>query len=279
MLNWLKTGQSIQAYYNRYKANKRQCGAKKIQLSSQDTTYIQEKVSQGWTPDVIIGRQERPPLLSMRTLYRRFQDSSGNFDVKTLPMKGKRKANGYQEKRGKQSFRRKLKDREASYPSYDEEFGHLEGDTIIGKDHQSAVITLVERLSKIIITLKPTGRTAQAVEERLNDWLSHCPPHLFKSITFDCGKEFSNWQTISNHHDIDIFFADPGCPSQRGLNEHSNALLRRDGLSKGMDFNEVSENLIQVVSQHRNQIPRKALNYKTPMEVLLEQVSKLSSLI
>ena len=97
----------------------------------------------------------------MRTLYRRFQDSSGNFDVKTLQMKGKRKANGYQEKLGKQSFRRKLKDWEASYPSYDEEFGHLEGDTIIGKDHQSAVITLVERLSKIIITLKPTGRTAQ----------------------------------------------------------------------------------------------------------------------
>ena len=179
VLNWLKTGQSIQAYYNRYKANKRQCGAKKIHLSSQDTTYIQEKVSQGWTPDVIIGRQERPLLLSMCTLYRRFQDSSGNIDVKTHPMKGKRKAKGYQEKRGKQSFCRKLKVREACYPNYDEEFGHLEGDTIIGKHHQSAVITVVERLSKIIITLKPTGWTAQAVEERLNDWLSHCPPHLF----------------------------------------------------------------------------------------------------
>lgn len=98
--------------------------------------------------------------LSIRTLYRRFQDSSRKFDVKTLPMKGKRKANEYQEKSGKQSFRHKLKDCEIIHPSYDEEFGHLEGDTIIGKDYPSAVITLVERLSKIIITLKPTGRTA-----------------------------------------------------------------------------------------------------------------------
>ncbi len=278
VVNWLKKGLSIQAYYARYKDNKRQCGAKKIQLSSEDTAYIQEKVSQGWTPDVIIGRQERPLPLSMRTLYRRFRDSS-DLMVETLPMKGKRKPNGYREKRGKQQFRRNLKDREAAYHHYDKEFGHLEGDTIIGKDHQSAIITLVERLSKVIITLKPQGRTAHAIEERLHDWLTHCPSHLFKSITFDCGKEFSNWKTISNQHDIDIFFADPGCPSQRGLNEHSNALLRRGGLTKGIDFNELSEMTIQSVSEHRNHIPRKSLGYKTPMEVLLEQASQLSSLI
>ena len=59
--------------------------------------------------------------------------------------------------------------------------------------------------------------------------------NLFKSITFDCGKEFSNWKSISNTNDIDIYFADPGTPSQRGLNEHSNGLLRKDGLPKEMD--------------------------------------------
>ena len=59
--------------------------------------------------------------------------------------------------------------------------------------------------------------------------VSSSQPSLFKSITFDCGKEFSNWKSISNAHDIDIFFADSGCPGQRGLNEHSNGLLRRNG--------------------------------------------------
>ncbi|BDP71542.1 hypothetical protein EfmAA94_27150 [Enterococcus faecium] len=54
------------------------------------------------------------------------------------------------------------------------------------------------------------------------------PKNLFKSITFDCGKEFSNWKQISNVNDIAIYFADPGTPSQRGLNENSNGLLRRE---------------------------------------------------
>ncbi|SHE80923.1 hypothetical protein SAMN02745249_01200, partial [Atopostipes suicloacalis DSM 15692] len=101
------------------------------------------------------------------------------------------------------------------------------------------------------------------------------PRNIFKSITFDCGKEFSNWKNLSNQQDISIFFADPGCPSQRGLNEHSNGLLRKDGLPKQMDFNEVSQEFITSVSTRRNKIPRKSLNYKTPLEVFLDNVSGL----
>ncbi|MCB5956480.1 transposase, partial [Enterococcus sp. CWB-B31] len=74
--------------------------------------------------------------------------------------------------------------------------------------------------------------------------------------------------------------ADPGTPSQRGLNEHSNGLLRKDGLPKQMDFNEVDEAFVQSVASKRNHIPRKSLNYRTPMEVFLsymddEMVSRL----
>ena len=78
---------------------------------------------------------------------------------------------------------------------------------------------------------------------------------------------------------IDIFFADPGRPSQRGLNENSNGLLRRDGLPKQTDFNEMDESFIQSVASFRNHIPRKSLNYKTPVEVLVENIyGKLSNL-
>ncbi|HAP9827727.1 TPA: IS30 family transposase, partial [Enterococcus faecium] len=205
--------------------------------------YVQKRVVQGWTPDVIVGRSEMKLDCSVRTLYRMFQ--TGAFNVRDLPMKGKRKPNGHQEKRGKQAFRRSIHERIKEHPEFENEFGHLEGDTIVGRKHKSAVITLVERLSKVIITLKPAGRQAMDIENRINHWFQTVPKHLFKSITFDCGKEFSNWKAMGNQNDIDIYFADPGTPSQRALNEHSNGLLRRDGLVKAMDFNEVSESFIE----------------------------------
>ena len=86
---------------------------------------------------------------------------------------------------------RDLRERADSYPNFKTEFGHLEGDTIVGEKHKSAVITLVERCSKAIITLKTNGRKASDIEASINQWLSQVPSHLFKSITFDCGKEFS----------------------------------------------------------------------------------------
>ncbi|HAQ9787929.1 TPA: IS30-like element IS6770 family transposase, partial [Enterococcus faecium] len=155
------------------------------------------------------------------------------------------------------------------------------GDTIVGIHHKSAVITLVERLSKVIITIKPNGRKALDIETALNQWFSRFPKNFFKSITFDCGKEFSNWKAISNQHDIDIYFADPGTPSQRPLNENSNGILRRNGLPKSMDFREVNQTFISSVSNQRNHIPRKSLNYRTPIEIFLSYVQEAfySSLI
>lgn len=228
---------------------------------------------------MIIGRAEFSIDCSVRTIYRLFK--TGVFDFRHLPMKGKRKPNGHQEKRGKQAFRRSIHERSTDYISFKDEFGHLEGDTIVGQKHKSAVITLVERLSKVIITLKPCGLQAIDIENRLTTWFESIPKNLFKSITFDCGKEFSNWQTISNKNDIAIYFADPGTPSQRGLNEQSNGLLRRDGLHKRMDFNEVDESFIQSIASKRNHIPRKSLNCKTPLEVFLSYIDDddLSSLI
>ena len=98
---------------------------------------------------------------------------------------------------------------------------------------------------------------------------------------FVSSKTISNWKSISNINDIDIYFADPGTPSQRGLNENSTGLLRKDGLPKQMDFNEVDESFIQSIASKRNNIPRKSLNYKTPIEVFLSHIckEKLSNLI
>ena len=278
VVTFLRDGHTALDYYKRYKQNKKRCGRKQTVLPADQHLYVEEKVAQGWTPDVIAGRREHNIGCSGRTLYRMFKRNA--FDISTLPMKGKRKPNGHKERRGRQSFRRTMSDRETDYPAFEEEFGHLEGDTIVGVHHKSAVVTLVERLSKAIITLKPEGRTAGDIETVINDWFHQVPRNLFKSITFDCGKEFSNWQTMSNHNDVSIYFADPVTPSQRGLNEHSNGMLRKDGLPKQLDFNEVDQRFVASAAARRNHIPRKSLDYQTPLEVFMSymDVGKLSSL-
>ncbi|MFC3633546.1 IS30 family transposase [Enterococcus rivorum] len=277
--NFLKLGKTAMDYYQKYTENKKRCGRSPIVLPMEQQDYVQIMVAQGWTPDVIIGRGAFPISCSVRTLYRQFKNKQ--FDVKQLPMKGKRKPNGHKERRGKQAFKRNISERVCDYPTFQQEFGHLEGDTIVGVHHKSAVITLVERLSKVIITLKPEGRKATDIEQSINKWFKKLPKYLFKSITFDCGKEFSHWKNISNTNDIAIYFADPGTPSQRALNEHSNGLLRKDGLLKTMDFNQVDQAFVSAVASKRNHIPRKSLKYQTPLEVFLSYVNDkhLSSLI
>ena len=279
VINFFKAGHTAFDYYLRYKENKKQCGRQKTILPQEQQLYIKGKVAEGWTPDVIIGRKEMTIDCSVRTLYRQFKEKI--FDEATLPMKGKRKPNGHQERRGRQAYKRNISERIIDYPTFKEEFGHIEGDAIVGVRHKSAVITLVEILSKAIITLKPEGRKACDIETAMNQWFQSIPRNLFKSITFDCGKEFSNWKSLCNQHDIAIYFADPGTPSQRALNENSNGLLRKDGLPKEMDFNEVDQTFVSSVAHKRNKIPRKSLNYQTPLEVFMSYTDKdsLSSLI
>lgn len=187
-------------------------------------------LDRNWNQDVVKGTYPDKISSSMRTLDRLVD--RGIFKKEDLPWKGKHKPNGKTEKRGKQAFRRDIRERSKVYPEFDSDFGHLEGDTIVGKNHKSAVITLVETQSKAIITHQTKGLKASDIEQALTSWLSRFPKHLLKSMTFDCGKEFSNWKTISNQHDIDIFFAYPGCSGQHGLNEHSNGLLIRHGFPK-----------------------------------------------
>lgn len=134
-------------------------------------------------------------------------------------------------------------------------------------------MTLVERISKVEIILNVHHRTAECVNHCLDEWLSKVPRHLFKSITFDNGKEFASWREIANKYDVNTYFAEVGAPNQRGLNENNNGILRRDGLHKHMDFSNLPDELIQQIMTRRNNIPRKSLNYLTPLEVFMKHIT------
>ncbi|PAY51770.1 IS30 family transposase, partial [Ligilactobacillus salivarius] len=237
-------------------------------------SYINEQVKAGWTPDTIIGRAERTISCSMRTLYRMFARGQYNFAVQQLPMKGKRHPNGYVERRGKAGhLGRSIYQRYHDFPHYQHEFGHFEADTVQGKAHRGAVMTLVERQSKVMIVLNVHRKTDEAVNYHLDKWLSKIPRHFVKSITFDNGKEFAGWREIANKHDLHTYFAEVGAPNQRGLNENNNGILRRDGLSKRLDFRNLPDELITQLMHKRNTIPRKSLHYRTPLEVFLSHVT------
>lgn len=99
-------------------------------------------------------------------------------------MKGKRKPNDHKEKRGKQAFKKNIFERLNNYPHFKEDFGHLEGDSIVGVHYKNVVITLVKRLSKAIITLKPNVRKAQDIEVAVNNWLRFIPKKSLQNNHF-----------------------------------------------------------------------------------------------
>ena len=128
------------------------------------------RLKSGWTPDTIIGRGEHHISCSMRTLYRMF--NRGEFDVHQLPMKGKSHPNGYIETRGRSKAGQLDRSIDERYPNYRQEFGHLT-DTVQGHQHHGAVMTLVERISKVEIILNTHHRTAECVNRCLDEWLTN----------------------------------------------------------------------------------------------------------
>lgn len=271
---FLDAGGTLIDYQQHYRRHKQHCGRKPIQLAPDELVYIKAKIQAGWQPDTIINRHERSFSCGVRTLYRIFKHDAFGLFAKDLPMHGQRHPNGYVERRGKAGqLGRDLKTRYQDYPNFKREFGHLEGNTVQGKNHQGAVTTLVERQTKVAIVLNSHTKSSQNVNRSLAAWLTKLPRHLFKSITFDNGKEFAGWRTIANQFDLNIYFAAVGAPNQRGLNENTNNLLRKDGLHHDLIMDQLSDEFVQAVASRRNHIPRKSLNYQTPLEAFVNQIT------
>lgn len=147
------------------------------------------------------------------------------------------------------------------------EFGHWEGDLIIGAGNKSALITLVERVSRTEVVLAlPHGYSADRVFEQLDRWVSTKPLQELRSITWDRGSEMANWALIASGWGVDFYFADPHSPWQRGANENANRQLRF-WLPKSTDLTVHAQTRLDQICEILNSQPRRALAWKTANHV------------
>lgn len=151
--------------------------------------------------------------------------------------------------------------------------GHWEGDLIIGANSGSAVGTLVERSTRLVLLLHlPDGHGAVSVEKAMKKAIATLPEELARSITWDQGKEMSNHASFTTATGIPVYFCDPHSPWQRGSNENTNGLLRQY-MPKGTNLAAFSAKDLVRIQRSLNRRPRKTLGYMTPSEKFAEVVA------
>ena len=147
--------------------------------------------------------------------------------------------------------------------------GHWEGDLLMGK-RQTAIGTLVERWSRYVMLFGlPDGNTAESVRTALAATIQQLPEHLWKSLTWDQGKEMAHHARFTVDTGVQVYFCDPRSPWQRGSNENTNGLLRQY-FPKGTDMAGLTQADLDEAARSLNRRPRQTLDWMSPSEKLAE---------
>ena len=142
--------------------------------------------------------------------------------------------------------------------------GHWESDLLFG-DANSQIATLVERQTRYVMLVKVASKDSETVVNALIKHAHKLPQELYKSLTWDRGKELADHKRFTLATDIQVYFCDPQHPWQRGSNENTNGLLRQY-FPKEMSLANYSQAKLNAVARKLNECPRKTLNYQTPAE-------------
>jgi len=151
--------------------------------------------------------------------------------------------------------------------------GHWEGDLLFGSKN-SQIATLVERRTRYAMLVKVTGKDSETVINALIKHARKLPEELYKSLTWDRGKEMAEHKRFTLATDIQVYFCDPQNPWQRGTNENTNGLLRQY-FPKGTDLSDYSQAKLNAVARQLNERPRKTLNFETPAERFHQTVASI----
>jgi len=150
--------------------------------------------------------------------------------------------------------------------------GHWEGDLILGAQNKSAIGTLVERKTRLTFIVKLKDRSANTVRKAFTKKLSHLPKALKKSLTYDQGSEMSEHRIFTENTKIQVYFAHPHSPWERGTSENTNSLIR-DFFPRGTNFSKITSRQLKRVQDLLNDRPRKVLSFYTPLEIFTKSVA------
>lgn len=267
-----------------YEKNRLHCGKKcKIAVCRDFVEFAEEKIlKEKWSPDAAVGYAKANNLfedsvVSTKTLYNWIDQDLLNIKNIDLTQKVSRKPKSSRIHEQKKKLGKSIDERSEETNSR-EFFGDWEGDSVVGKENKSSVLTLVERKSGNALILQTEGKNALATYEalkKLKDYFGEEFSNVFKSITFDNGSKFAASYEFESLGTT-IYYAHPYSAWERGQNEHFNGLLRRF-IPKGKDLSYLTQNDLNRFANMLNHLPRRKLNYSTPSDLFQNEISAIIS--
>ena len=243
---------------------------------------IKARLKQYHSPEQIAGRLKREgrARISHETIYQMiYADHEGLREYQKYLRQGRgkrRKRGACNSKRGQIPGRIGIEHRPAIAEAKTE-IGHWESDTMIGGNHHGVIVTHVDKASKFLVAGLGKNKTSSEINKVTIELFSEISNERLKTMTFDNGKEFSGHAELSESLKLSCYFANPYHSWERGLNEHTNGLLRQF-FPKQTNFRIVKPETLEQVVIWINDRPRKSLDYKTPFEVFYADRSDAAAL-
>lgn len=240
------------------------------QYEAGEVQLVHELMEHKWSPQQISGRLSALGVMEVgtSTIYRwirRDKARGGGLWERTRRLSRRyRKGYGVVDRRGRLSGKRSIDERPAQVEDRSE-FGHWEGDTVMGRDGRHCILTLVERKTLKLRIRKLPARQAKEVNRVLSEELGPKGKLEIKSVTLDNGTEFHGHAQLEQRYGTKFYFARPYHSWERGTNENTNGLIRQY-LPKGTCFRDLTDKQCQEIEDALNSRPRKKLGFATPDE-------------
>ena len=238
-------------------------------ISENSWQRVEQLLREDWSPEQISLwlAEADEPRVSHESIYQYVywdKDCGGDLHTHLRCQKKRRKRYGAYNRRGKLINQVSIDER----PAVVEErtrIGDWELDTIIGKNHKQAIVSMTERKTRLNYLFKVKNKDAASVEFAIISMLRRSGLPI-KTLTADNGREFANHESIARISKASFYFAHPYCSWERGANENANGLVRQY-FPKGTDFSSITQTDLERVMRRLNNRPRKCLDMKTPNQV------------